>query len=63
MKKKKKQECKEKDGLDTLSAFLNKKTIIIMPCSFGTGHKTAANALKEHIADAGACEDYRSHRL
>lgn len=31
---------------------LDKKTVLIATCSFGTGHKQAAQALKSHIGDA-----------
>lgn len=52
VKKSRSQESQAKDSLDKSATNLSKKSIVIFPCSFGTGHKTAANALKEQIGSA-----------
>lgn len=49
VKKLRSDESQTIGSLDNSAANLNKKSIVIIPCSFGTGHKTAANALKEQI--------------
>ncbi len=43
---------KTENGFAETFTSTDKKSILIATCSFGTGHKTAANALKTHIGDA-----------
>ena len=57
------EECQTKDGLDTLAAYLDKKMIIIMPCSFGTGHINSSQGTQRTHFKCRTCEDYRSDRL